>query len=87
MADPQATVERRRSRIFGRRKLGREFLDRPGKCVICSTTWTADSVEQLEASDWLIRDDVALCANCQHEGWAYPEGAALPFRSNIEQQA
>jgi hypothetical protein len=85
--DAQETVERRRSRIFGRKKAGRAFIDRPGKCVICSTAWTASSVEELDESGWLIRDDVALCASCQHEGWAYPEGAALPFRSNVEQQA
>jgi hypothetical protein len=84
---PDATVTRRRSRIFRRKAHGEPFVDRPGRCVVCGTEWQADSREALAQSEWLVRDDAALCPGCRHEGWVYPPDAALPFRDAVEHQS
>jgi hypothetical protein len=64
---------------------GTPFVDRPGKCVVCSKAYQAESHDELAESGWVIRHDGGLCDTCQSDGWAYPEGAALPLRVGAEQ--
>jgi hypothetical protein len=89
--EPESVVEiedgaRQSKRLFRRRR-GRPFIDRPGKCAVCSTEAEFDGEAELVASGWIVRDQAAVCPTCQADGWQFPDGAALPFRQGAEQHA
>jgi hypothetical protein len=74
----------KRSRFGRRRKAGRAFIDRPGKCLTCSTEYEAENEKELAASGWIVQNDDGVCPDCQSNGWRFPEGATLPYRSGNE---
>jgi hypothetical protein len=69
------------------RRLARLRLHRgAGADTICATCarQIAGSRSQAVASGWVVnRQGRAICANCQRDGWHFPDGATLPLRSPV----
>jgi hypothetical protein len=80
VAEPSNGTTRRRR---GLRRRGRSGGS-AARCAVCSAEGTAGSEQGLRDDGWILHDGGSVCPQCQSEGWKFPEGSALPFRSAEE---
>jgi hypothetical protein len=77
-ADPTGGGKTRgRRRLLGARLRRRSLLP----CAVCRRPRPAASDAEATAIGWTLRKAGTLCPTCQREGWQFPDGAIVPFRS------
>jgi hypothetical protein len=77
-ADPTGGRKPRgRRRLLGARLRRRSLAP----CAVCRCPRPASTDAEATALGWALRGAGALCPTCQREGWRFPEGATVPFRS------